>query len=65
MNNDNLYKFFQAFKVTQREIGEYSAFREMLDHLIENPSEALNKDLPRRMRKILIEMDQIIERRTS
>jgi len=62
---ENLYKYYRAYRLVQREIGEPSSFREMLDTLVENPQEGIAKDLPYRMRKILTDLDRMIDDRLS
>ena len=62
---DHLYKHFHAFKIVDRELGDNSAFREMLDSLIHEPQEALDRDLPKRMRKILDYVDREVAKKLA
>lgn len=54
-------KYFKAIKIAQLYIGKDTAFREMLDHMVEDPTAGSNRNLPQRMRKMIDEMDKLIE----
>lgn len=55
-------KYFKAIKIAQLYIGKDTAFREMLDHMVEDPTAGSERNLPQRMRKMIDEMDELIEK---
>lgn len=58
-------KYFKAIEIAQIYIGTHTAFREMLEHMVEDPSQATLRNLPQRMLKMLNEMDDRIEKTVS
>lgn len=58
-------KYFKALEIAQIYIGTHTAFREMLEHIAEDPSQATLRNLPQRMLKMLNEMDDRIEKTVS
>lgn len=55
-------KYFKAIKIAELYIGKDTVFREMLDHMIEDPTAGSKRNLPQRMRKMIDEMDELIEK---
>jgi len=54
-------KYIKAIKIAQLYIGKDTAFREMLEHMIDDPTAGSQRNLPQRMRKMLDEMDKLIQ----
>lgn len=58
---DSSEKFLKAIKIAQLYIGKDTAFREMLEHMVDDPTVGSKRNLPQRMRKMIDEMDKLIE----
>jgi len=54
-------KYLKAIKIAQLYIGKDTAFREMLEDMVDDPTAGSKRNLPQRMRKMLDEMDKLIE----